>query len=456
MQNLDATTAPLIFALAPESVTPNVSSNGRFAAPRQDFIRELALDILTHSSRDEVTGELVSGQQAPIGVSPPDEDGQRGMKYGYRRFLAIELINAAGDEGKNADEAAKASQAAILAELQRLEISPESLDDGSFTFPVLACESKSNDPLSDLDVNVSENGARDPMSDMDWATVCAHYRTQGLTASQIADRLSRFRPTRNEKPSASWVMQHLEMLEAAPEVQIKVHQGELSVWAALQILRNAKGAATPDATPAETLEAQRQALSGMIGEDGKVDKKRAREINRVNSGERGAKTTKTISELRQVCSRLAAGGSRRAKLLGAWIEGEVSTARLEALLQDGAEAPEEKPKKGTKQEKPAKGAKKDEKPAKGGKGAKKDEKPAVDEKTGARLPAKKKPTRATKPGKASPAVDVVDPDEIPELGAAPQGEAEMSAEEADALLHNDGGEAEEEADCAPVDSNNGE
>ena len=441
MQNLDAATAPLIFALAPESVTPNVSSNGRFAAPRQDFIRELALDILTHSSRDEETGELVSGQQAPIGVSPPDEDGQRNMKYGYRRFLAIELINAAGDEGKNADEAAKASQTAILAELQRLEISPESLDDGSFTFPVLACESKSNDPLSDLDVNVSENGARDPMSDMDWSTVCAHYRAQDLTASQIAERLGRFRPTRNEKPSASWVMQHLEILEAAPEVQIKVHQGELSVWAALQILRNAKGAATPDATPAETLTAQRDTLAQMIGEDGRVDKKRAREINRVKSNERGAQTTKTISELRQICSRLAAGGSRRAKLLGAWIEGEVSTARLEALLQDGAEAPEEKPKKGA----PAKGAKKDEKPAKGGKGSKKDEKPAVDAKTGARLPAKKKPAR-TKPGKASPAVDVVDPDEVPELGAAPQGEAEMSAEEADALLHEAGEASDSEGD----------
>ena len=53
-----------------------------------------------------------------------------------------------------------------------------------------------------------ENGARDPMSDMDWSTVCAHYRAQDLTASQIAERLGRFRPTRNEKPSASWVMHH--------------------------------------------------------------------------------------------------------------------------------------------------------------------------------------------------------------------------------------------------------
>lgn len=426
MQNLDAANAPKILTLAPEQVIPNVTSNGRFAAPSQSFIRELALDILTHSTRDE-DGNLVSGQQAPIGVSKNVDEGTRAMKYGYRRFLAIELINAAGDEGKDAGEEAKASQAAICAELQRLEISLEELDRGEFTFPVLACESASDDPLSDLDVNVSENGARDPMSDMDWSTVCAHYKAQGLTSAAIADRLSRFRPTRNEKPSASWVMQHLEILEAAPEVQIKVHQGELSVWAALQILRNAKGAATPDATPAETLTAQRDTLAQMIGEDGKVDKKRAREINRVKSNERGAQTTKTISELRQICSRLAAGGSRRAKLLGAWIEGEVNNARLEALLEDGAEAPEEKP-------------------AKGGKGKAKDE-PATDAKTGARLPPRaKKAPKPRKPAKASPVADAIDPDEVPELGAAPQGETEMSAEEADKLLHEQDDAASDSAD----------
>jgi len=439
MQNLDAANAPKILTLAPEQVIPNVTSNGRFAAPSQSFIRELALDILTHSTRDE-DGNLVSGQQAPIGVSKNVDEGTRAMKYGYRRFLAIELINAAGDEGKDAGEEAKASQAAICAELQRLEISLEELDRGEFTFPVLACESASDDPLSDLDVNVSENGARDPMSDMDWSTVCAHYKAQGLTSAAIADRLSRFRPTRNEKPSASWVMQHLEILEAAPEVQIKVHQGELSVWAALQILRNAKGAATPDATPAETLTAQRDTLAQMIGEDGKVDKKRAREINRVKSNERGAQTTKTISELRQICSRLAAGGSRRAKLLGAWIEGEVNNARLEALLEDGAEAPEENPKKGGK-------AKKDDaKPAKGGKGKAKDE-PATDAKTGARLPPRaKKAPKPRKPAKASPVADAIDPDEVPELGAAPQGETEMSAEEADKLLHEQDDAASDSAD----------
>lgn len=57
-------------------------------------------------------------------------------------------------------------------------------------------------------------------------------------------------------------------------------------------------------------------------------------------------------------------------------------------------------------------------------------------------------TKPRKPAKASPVADAIDPDEVPELGAAPQGEAEMSAEEADKLLN--------EQDDAASDDANGE
>ena len=67
---------------------------------------------------------------------------------------------------------------------------------------------------------------------------------------------------------------------------------------------------------------------------------------------------------------------------------------------------------------------------------------AVDEKTGARLPPKAKP-RGGKAPKVAPVADVVDPDEDPQLGEAPQGEPEMSAEEADAALHSGAAEAPE-------------
>ncbi len=434
MQNLAAATAPQILVLSPEDVTVDPGLNGRFegAPPQREFVRNIALEILQASSLGP-DGQLISGQLAPVGIR---ED--RGLKFGHRRLLAIQLINLGGEDGE--DPAAIASQEAIVKELARLNVTPEMLDSGEFTFPLLATVvPPSDDPLSDLDLNVAENGARDPMTDMDWSTVCARYKAKGLSASQIAERLANHRPTKNEKPSASWVMHMLEVRECAPEIQMKVHQGELGVWSALQILRNAKNAASPEATPQETLEAQRNTLSQMIGEDGKVDKKRAREINRVESQERGAKTTKTIAELRQICGKQAAAGSRRAKLILAWIEGSVSDARLVALLADGAEAPEDK--KGGKAKK--EDAKADAK--KGGK-AKKDEKPAVDAKTGARLPPKKdaakngRGSKPAKPPKAAPAADVVDPDEDPQLGSAPQGAAEMSAEEADAALHSSEGE----------------
>lgn len=284
-----------------------------------------------------------TGQQAPGGyhyeADPADPTRKiKVLRYGFGRYEAVLMIN---------------TQPALFAEelKTRLGITPADIEDGNFIFPFAAKDRSGIDPMMD---NVMENGSRVHLSDMDWARMVEAIRySQGretpLSTAQIAAKLAPLKPVKDGAPSPSWVDQHLELLKCSPKLQALVHRGAnnggISVFAALQIRRNADKVikAVPqeergdDAKQVEDAFAEMdRVIDTMTDNEGNFDAKAGRASTRAKAAELGAKTTKTVTEvkgiLRPFCEEGGPGSIIASTLLG-WIESEVSDEKLISMLE---------------------------------------------------------------------------------------------------------------------------
>lgn len=368
----EATSSDFVEMFLPESIHVDHQRNLRWSADgsakshEQSDITALAHSIVEASGRYDETqpatamvkipvdsdnpeaGErevlnFRTGQQAPGGYhyEPDPADPSRKIKvlrYGFGRWEAVSLIN---------------NQPALFVEglKARLGITPADIDDYNFTFPFAAKDRSGIDPMMD---NVMENGSRVHLSDMDWARMVEAIRySQGretpLSTAQIAAKLASLKPVKDGAPSPSWVDQHLELLKCSPKLQALVHRGAnnggISVWNALQIRRNADKVikAVPqeergddEKQVADAYAEMDRVIDTMTDDEGNFDAKAGRASTRAKAAELGAKTTKTVTEmkgmLRQFCEEGGPGSIIASTFLG-WLESEVSDEKMIAMLE---------------------------------------------------------------------------------------------------------------------------
>ncbi len=282
---------------------------------------------------------FVHGQQAPVGFVT--DNGRPRLRFGFGRVMATNLLNTEPERFKDLLDA-------------RLGITPDDIHEGNFGFTVRAIE-RNADAQSELLDNVLENGARIELTDMDWGVICRDLSESGgpggtaLSYPKVAELLAPARPTGKDTCSSSWVQQHVELLSLAPELQLLVHQGKMSVFKAVEVLRlvkkDEKKAAeegslkTDEISDAELEEWRHERQQNILEqmrdpESGEVTRERQRQVTRAESAERGAPNTKTISELKRACrEQVEICKSKDAQTILNFLEGKLSDQRFVAWLQ---------------------------------------------------------------------------------------------------------------------------
>ena len=382
-----------------DSIVRDPASNGRFEGHDESEVRELALDILGKSQPGAGNRPMFHGQMHAV-ICERDSEGRPVLVAGYGRVNAIDWINAnTGDPD-------------VKCELERLNL----LDsDGELErpFPVKVKIAPKMSAQDGILFNMSENARRKPLSPMDWATVIQKLVALGLTDAQIVEILKPYRPTgKVNEIHTTWVGQMRTLLMLSPDMQKRVHRGEIPVHQAIVIYRNAKD--ITDADSGEKLtgaklheEMDRQVSQTIDAATGEVDKAKLRANNRVQNAARGKPSTLTIAEFKgMIETSIKATGSTVARKIMQALKSEISAESFLSFLADfGPEdfTPEggEKPASGKRGKAPKSGSAKPaaapvaSKPAKGGKAPK----------AGANTPAPAAGGEAVKPGENAPAVD---------------------------------------------------
>lgn len=321
-----------------------VEGSGRFDASKPAFeMVKIPVDSDNPEAGEKEVLNFRSGQQSPGGyhyeADPADPSKKiKVLRYGFGRWEAVSLIN---------------NQPTLFAEAlkTRLGLEPADIEDGRFSFPFAAKDRTGIDPMMD---NVMENGARVHLSDMDWARMIeaikySNGRENPLSVAQIAAKIAPLKPVKDGAPSVSWVDQHLELLRCSPKLQALVHRGAnnggLSVFSALQIRRNAEKVvkAVPeeergddDRQLQDAFAEQDRVIDTMTDAEGNFDAKAGRAATRAKAAELGAKTTKTVTEmkglLREYSEEGGPGSVIAATFLG-WLESEVSDEKVRGMLE---------------------------------------------------------------------------------------------------------------------------
>ena len=381
-----------------DSIVRDPASNGRFEGHDESEVRELALDILGKSQPGAGNRPMFHGQMHAV-ICERDSDGRPVLVAGYGRVNAIDWINA------------NVSDPDVKCELERLNLL-DSDGDLDKPFPVKVKIAPKMSAQDGILFNMSENARRKPLSPMDWATVIQKLVALGLTDAQIVEILKPYRPTgKVNEIHTTWIGQMRTLLCLSPDMQARVHRGEIPVHQAITIYRNAKD--ITDADSGEKLEGaalhkemDRQVSQTIDTETGEVDKAKLRANNRVQSAARGKPNTLTIAEFKgYVETSIKQTGSTVAMKIMAALKSEISPEAFLSFLADfGPEdfAPEgsEKPASGKRGKAPKAAAT----PAapKSGKGPKA---PKSTSKAGANTPAPAAGGESVKPGENAPAVD---------------------------------------------------
>lgn len=302
------------------------AANGRFEGHDESEVRELALDILTTCVPAAGNRPFYHGQKHPV-IAERDDQKIPVLVAGYGRANAIDWINA------NVDDAD------VKSHLERLSLLGP---DGKLIkpFPIKVAIAPRMNAQDRVLFNVGENAKRKPLSPMDWAVVIKKFVDQGLTDAQICALLMPYRPTgKVGEIHPTWIGQHRALLMLSPELQKRVHSGEIPVHRAGEIYRNAKemtDGETGEKLTGEALseEMDRQ-IKAVIKEDGTVDGAKLRANNRVQSAARGSKSTMTIAELKVVLNQsIAETGSTVAKALLEIIESKRTLEQAYSFLAD--------------------------------------------------------------------------------------------------------------------------
>jgi ParB/RepB/Spo0J family partition protein len=168
-----------LYFILPEEITADPADNGRW-----------------HPSAnvdDLVESFLAVGQIQPVEVRH-DKDRGRRLTVGFRRWLAAKTIN----DSKLANEPFK-----------------------------LKCLVVDREPIDAFLINVRENADREGLSPMDYANIASDLMQRfGKSQVQAAEVLKR---------SKGWVSQTLKLLELEPEIQRKVHSGEIAASTAYDL-----------------------------------------------------------------------------------------------------------------------------------------------------------------------------------------------------------------------------
>jgi hypothetical protein len=206
----------------------------------------------------------------------------------------------------------------------------------------------------------------------------------------------------------TWIGQMRTLLCLSPDMQRRVHRGEIPVQQAINIYRNAKDITDADSgeklTGEKLHEEMDRQVSQTLTETGEVDKAKLRANNRVQNAARGKPSTLTIAEFKgMIETSIKATGSTVAIKIMKALKSEISAESFLSFLADfGPEdfAPEssEKPASG----KGRKATKAAATPAKSGKGPKA---PKSTSKAGANTPAPAAGGESVKLGENAPAVD---------------------------------------------------
>lgn len=381
-----------------DSIVRDPASNGRFEGHDESEVRELALDILGKSQPGAGNRPMFHGQMHAV-ICERDSDGRPVLVAGYGRVNAIDWINA------------NVSDPDVKCELERLNLL-DSDGDLDKPFPVKVKIAPKMSARDGILFNMSENARRKPLSPMDWATVIQKLVALGLTDAQIVEILKPYRPTgKVNEIHTTWIGQMRTLLCLSPDMQKRVHCGEIPVHQAIVIYRNSKeitDAETGEKLAGEKLheEMDRQVSQTIDTETGEVDKAKLRANNRVQNAARGKPSTLTIAEFKgMIETSIKATGSTVAIKIMKALKSEISPEAFLSFLADfGPEdfTPEggEKPASGKRGKAPKAAAT----PAapKSGKGLKA---PKSTSKAGANTPAPAAGGEAVKPGENAPAVD---------------------------------------------------
>lgn len=377
------------------------AENGRFDGHTEEEVRAMALDILSKSQPGAGNRPMFHGQMHAI-ICVRDAERRPVVVAGYGRCAFIDYINA------------NESDPDIKVHLERLNLLG---GDGKLAapFPIKVKIAPSMSAVDTLLFNVSENARRKPLSAMDWATVIQKLVAQGYTDAQIVEILKPYQPTgKVGEIHTTWVGQMRTLLCLSPDMQARVHRGEIPVHQAITIYRNAKD--ITDADSGEKLEGaalhkemDRQVSQTIDTETGEVDKAKLRANNRVQSAARGKPSTLTIAEFKgMIETSIKATGSTVAIKIMKALKSEISAESFLSFLADfgpedftpeGAEKPAGKRGKAPKAtaSKPTAAAK----PRKSGNATKSGKAP----KAGANTPAPAAGGESVKPGENAPAVD---------------------------------------------------
>lgn len=372
------------------------AENGRFDGHTEEEVRAMALDILSKSQPGAGNRPMFHGQMHAI-IAVRDSERRPVVVAGYGRCAFIDYINA------------NESDPDIKVHLERLNLLG---DDGKLMepFPIKVKIAPAMSAIDTLLFNVSENARRKPLSAMDWATVIQKLVAQGYTDAQIVEILKPYQPTgKVGEIHTTWVGQMRTLLCLSPDMQARVHRGEIPVHQAITIYRNAKD--ITDADSGEKLtgaklheEMDRQVAQTISPVTGEVDKAKLRANNRVQNAARGKPSTLTIAEFKgMIETSIKATGSTVAIKIMKALKSEISAESFLSFLADfGPEdfTPEgaEKPASGKRGKAPKAAASKPTaaaKPAKSGKAPK----------AGANTPAPAAGGESVKPGENAPAVD---------------------------------------------------
>lgn len=379
-----------------DSIVRDPASNGRFEGHDESEVRELALDILGKSQPGAGNRPMFHGQMHAV-ICERDSEGRPVLVAGYGRVNAIDWINA------------NVNDPDVKCELERLNLL-DSDGDLERPFPVKVKIAPKMSAQDGILFNMSENARRKPLSPMDWATVIQKLVALGLTDAQIVEILKPYRPTgKVNEIHTTWIGQMRTLLMLSPDMQKRVHRGELPVHQAIVVYRNAKD--ITDADSGEKLtgaklheEMDRQVSQTIDTETGEVDKAKLRANNRVQNAARGKPSTLTIAEFKgMIETSIKATGSTVAIKIMKALKSEISAESFLSFLADfGPEdfTPEgaEKPASGKRGKAPKATASKPTAAAKPAKGSKAP-------KAGANTPAPAAGGESVKPGENAPAVD---------------------------------------------------
>lgn len=387
-----------------DSIVRDPASNGRFEGHDESEVRELALDILGKSQLGAGNRPMFHGQMHAV-ICERDSDGRPVLVAGYGRVNAIDWINA------------NVNDPDVKCELERLNLL-DSDGDLKRPFPVKVKIAPKMSAQDGILFNMSENARRKPLSPMDWATVIQKLVALGLTDAQIVEILKPYRPTgKVNEIHTTWIGQMRTLLMLSPDMQARVHRGEIPVHQAITIYRNAKD--ITDADSGEKLEgaALHKEMDRQVAQtltpNGEVDKAKLRANNRVQSAARGKPSTLTIAEFKStVETSIKATGSTVARKIMQALKSEIS---LEAFLSFLADfGPEDFTPEGASRSDGEKPAGKRGKAPKSGDATKAASKPTAAAKpaksskapkAGANTPAPAAGGESVKPGENAPAVD---------------------------------------------------